>query len=450
MLADKSFNRQGEKMIRQTIFPFKIERTEEALTAHGGLALMAEYNHGLGLRALVDGRLPAPGSNRGYAPSVYVDTLVLMLQAGGRHLEDLRELEREAALMKLMGRDQIPDPDSAGDWLRRMGDPEKGASGLLGLAEVRDRLSHRILRRDKRKEYTLDMDAMFVQAEKREAAYSYQKEKGYMPMLGFLFEVGLCLHDEFREGNISPGSGQLAFYRQCKRRMPEGKRIGQARADSAAYVAELINEWEADAVVWGVTADQDSAVKAVIRGIGEGQWQEPLAGCGYQIAETVHSMEKTQKAFRLIIKRWEKPQRDLFDGEKYAYHVVASNWPVEQKSAQEVLIWHNQRGSAENFNKELKGGFGMEQMPCGQFGANAVFFRIGVIAYNLFIGFKRLSLPAEWDRLTMATLRWKLIEVAGRIVRHAGQVILKLAVNAQGLALFQGIRQRNYEVAEGT
>jgi hypothetical protein len=77
-------------------------------------------------------------------------------------------------------------------------------------------------------------------------------------------------------------------------------------------------------------------------------------------------------------------------------------------------------------------------------------FRIGVIAYNLFIGFKRLSLPAEWDRHTMATLRWKLIEVAGRIVRHAGQVILKLAVDTQRLILFQGIRQRSYEVAEGT
>jgi hypothetical protein len=37
-------------MIRQTVLPFKLERTDDALTAHGGLALLAEYNHGLGLR----------------------------------------------------------------------------------------------------------------------------------------------------------------------------------------------------------------------------------------------------------------------------------------------------------------------------------------------------------------------------------------------------------------
>lgn len=32
-------------MIRQTVLGFKLEKTEEALTAHGGLALMAEFNH---------------------------------------------------------------------------------------------------------------------------------------------------------------------------------------------------------------------------------------------------------------------------------------------------------------------------------------------------------------------------------------------------------------------
>jgi hypothetical protein len=46
-------------MIQQTIFPFKIEITREKLTARGGLALMAEYNHGLGLmEALLLGSAP--------------------------------------------------------------------------------------------------------------------------------------------------------------------------------------------------------------------------------------------------------------------------------------------------------------------------------------------------------------------------------------------------------
>ncbi len=52
--------------------------------------------------------------------------------------------------------------------------------------------------------------------EKRGAHWRYTGEQGYMPMMGFLFETPLCLVDEFREGNVSPGAGQLEFYRQCR------------------------------------------------------------------------------------------------------------------------------------------------------------------------------------------------------------------------------------------
>jgi hypothetical protein len=63
-------------------------------------------------------------------------------------LEDLRELKYEEGLMKLIGRDEIPDSDTAGDWVRRMGDPNRGKPGLGGIDRVRDRVNERILRKD--------------------------------------------------------------------------------------------------------------------------------------------------------------------------------------------------------------------------------------------------------------------------------------------------------------
>jgi hypothetical protein len=435
-------------MIRQTVLGFKIESTQEQLTAHGGLALLAEYNRGLGLRQLSDQHLPAPGSNRGYTPSAFVESLTLMLQAGGQTLEDLRELGQESALMQLVGQEMIPDPDTVGDWLRRMGDPQTGQAGLIGLGQVRDLLNQRILRRDGIGEYTLDADAMQIEGEKQEAAWTYQGVKGYMPLLGFLFETPLCLAEEFREGNVAPQAGQLTFYRECKQRMPPDKRIAYYRADSASYQADLINALEADEVYWAIAADQDRAVKEAIRTISEADWKEPTLGCGYEAAETVHTLNRTRKAFRLIIKRELRRQPDLFgEQDRYVYHGVASNWPLEQKSALQVLEWHHQRGQAENFLKELKSGFGLDRMPCGQSFANAVFFRLGVIAYNLFLGFKRLSCPQAWWHHTIATFRWKLIQIAGRIVYHAGQVILRLAVDGEKLLLLRSIRKRCFELA---
>jgi hypothetical protein len=435
-------------MIQQTIFPFKIETTKERLTAHGGLALMAEFNHGIGLRELTDRYLPTPGSNRGFDPSVIVDTVVLMLQGGGRSLEDLRELKNEEGLMKLIGRDEIPEPDTVGDWLRRMGDPNRGQEGLKGLGEVRDKINGRILKRDEIREYTLDPDATEIIGEKADALFTYNKNKGYMPTLGFLYETPVCIYDEFREGNVPPAYGQKEFYLECKRRMPVGKRIRNYRADSASYQAELFNQLEEDGVRYGITADQDKAVKLAIALIPSGDWKEPVRGCGYEIAETVHCMNETKKAFRLVIKREVRRQGEIFEQVgQYFYHAVATNWLEEEKDTWEVLKWHNQRGQPENFNKELKMGLGMERMPCGQTHANAVFFRIGVIAYNLFIGFKRLSCPESWAKHTIATFRWKMVQVAGRIVKHAGETVLKLMIDLEKLELFKGIRRKSFELS---
>ena len=294
------------------------------------------------------------------------------------------------------------------------------------------------------------MDATLIEAEKCDAQWSYKGVKGYMPLLGFLFETPVCLVDECREGNVSPGAGHLAFYRQCQARLPQGKRIAAYRADSASYQAELINALEADGVRWAITADQDAAVKGLIRGLREEAWQEPVPGCGYEVAETVHTMHKSTHAFRLIVKRERRRQPDLLDREVYIYHAVASNWPTELKTAHAVLRWHTQRGQAEHVHKELKAGFGLERMPCGESHANAVFFRLGVLAYNLFIGFKRLACPGSWARQMIATVRWTLVQVAWRIVRHAGRVILKLVVDPGTLALFQQIRRQCAALAEAT
>jgi len=155
----------------------------------------------------------------------------------------------------------IPDPDTAGEWLRRVGDPQTGQAELVGLGQARDTVNARLLRRDGHETYTLDVDATLNRGGKVRRPLELPWVFGYMPLLGFLFETPLCLVDEFREGNVSPGAGHLAFYRACKTRLPMGKRLARYRADSASYQTELINTLETDQVQWAITADQDMAVR---------------------------------------------------------------------------------------------------------------------------------------------------------------------------------------------
>jgi len=91
----------------------------------------------------------------------------------------------------------------------------------------------------------------------------------------------------------------------------------------------------------------------------------------------------------------------------------------------------------------------MEWMPCGETYANAVFFRIGILAYNLFLAMKLLALPPWYRTFTISTVRWRLYQVAGAVVKHAHQIILKLAAQIDKIVLFHKFRLRCLRVAYG-
>jgi hypothetical protein len=156
-----------------------------------------------------------------------------------------------------------------------------------------------------------------------------------------------------------------------------------------------------------------------------------------QIAETVHSMNGTEQAFRLIVLGWPNPQPNLFEANSYCYHAVATN---RTEPAREVIWKHHGRGQSENWHKELKLGMGMEQMPCGQFEANAMYFAIGVLAYNLAQVLKRCVLPESYGTATVATLRWKLYRLAAKLVRHARRWVLRVKADLEKLELLQSAR----------
>ncbi len=386
-------------MIHQAVLPFKLEVTRDTITSHAGLALFGEFCIGLDLLRVIDRCMPEPGSGAGYQASEYVFPLALMLTGGGRSLEDIREIRSDEGLREVLPLKCVPSSDAVGDWLRRMGE----SKGLEGLASANRRFLKRGLKYDGLKEYTLDIDATGIAAQKESAAMTYKGYTGYMPIIGNLAENGLVVGDEFREGNASPGSRNLEFIKYCIRQMPRGKRIKALRADAASYQADIINFCDKKEMAFAIGADLDEAVVRAIKSLPEGEWRPYRGG---HMAETVHCMNRTKSAFRLIVVR--RPYQDkLFVQEeklKLRYMAIVSN---RSEAAEMVMDWYHQRGEcSENRIKELKIGFGMERMPCGQSEANAMFFRIGAIAYNICRLFVLKTLAVAWHRHQVQTLRW--------------------------------------------
>lgn len=429
------------KIIQQRVLPFKLERTAQRLTSHSGLLLCYEMALGLGLIRDLDYFLPLPGSPRGYFPSRFVMLLVLMFHGGGRSLEDTREIAEDRGLMKVLGVKRFPSSSTLGDWLRRMGE-----DGLTSLCKVNMRVNEKILSTTEEEELTLDIDATVIESEKQEAKWTYKKVKGYQPLLGFLKEREVCILDEFRDGNVPSSFKVLEFLKRCEALMQGGKRIKRLRMDSAGYQAEVINHCEERGMYFTITAEKDRAVKEVIKNIPEEDWVELKTkegmSTGREVAEAVHTMERTKKAFRLIVQRWQNPQPELFNSGRYCYHAIATNFNWERE---EVIWWHNGRGKTENLIKELKLGFGMDWVPCGEFMANAVFFRIGVIAYNLFQALKYLALPQSWRCFTVSTIRWRLYQVAGKVIESGRQLVLKIVAGIEKLHLFEKVRLKCFQ-----
>ena len=306
-------------MIHQTVLPFKLEITRDTITSHAGLALLGEFCVGLDFSRVIDRSLPKPGSGAGYMASEYVFPLVLMLNGGGRSLEDMRVIRGDIGLREILPLGHIPSSDATGDWLRRMGEGQ----GLEGLAAVQRRFLERALKYDETKRYTLDIDATGIEAQKESAVMTYKGFTGYMPIVGTLAENGLVVGDEFREGNQSPGSRNLEFIKYCIQQLPRGKRIKALRADAASYQADIINFCYKEEMEFGIGADLDEAVVRAIESLPEGEWRPYRGG---HIAETVHCMNRTKKAFRLIVVR-RSYQQGLFGQEenKLRYTAIASN-----------------------------------------------------------------------------------------------------------------------------
>lgn len=417
------------------ILPYRIANTNDLLTSRGGLVCLAEWMRQIDFPAWVQHHFPKPGSNRGYGPAEVVTLWMLMLHEGARCLEDVRHIRADPALRKLLGLRRLPSADMLGDWLRRLG---RDGVGIEALVEVNRRLLALTLRGCD--EVTLDIDATPVLAAKREARRTYLGVRGYMPMLGHISETGQVVGCEFRAGQVSPASDNVAFIKTCVAGLPVGVSVRFLRADAASYQGDVFGYCDEHEIGYVVRAKRSAALKAWIGVRPESAWQ-PLIRDGEVVAgqETcrgVWTIADYKNAFTLVVQRMRTHAQQCLDlGEAgaedettvtdgcYIYRALATN--RDGLSDSEIVHWYNQRGEdSENRIKELKCDFAGARLPCGQFEANALYFHLCVTAYNLFVLFRH-TLPPEWHTCRATTIRWRVYALAAKVVCHARQVCLK-------------------------
>jgi hypothetical protein len=348
---------------------------------------------------------------------------------------------------------------------------------LQGLGKANQDFVASIQRRHPEREATLDTDATLVGTQKKDALFSYQGYKAYQPFNVWWAEQGVVLHTEFRDGNVPAGYEQLRVFQEALEMLPEGVTKVYLRSDTAGYQHDLLRYCEKGEnkrfgrIEFAIGADVTKEFKKAVAEVEESEWNplwKAIKGerrkTGAEWAEVCFvpnavARSKNDPVYRYLAIRelLEQPELPGMEGgvelpfpamsmEKKRYKVfgIVTNRVLE---GNELINWlHKRCGKSEEAHSIMKEDLAGGKLPSSEFGANAAWWWIMVLAFNLNSALKQLVLQGSWVGQRMKAIRFCLIGLPGRVMKHARGLIVRLVKDHPSLAVLVKARQRIIEL----
>jgi hypothetical protein len=327
---------------------------------------------------------------------------------------------------------------------------------------------------------TLDLDATLVETMKDAALFCYKGFRAYQPLNVWWAEHELMLHSEFRDGNVPAGYDQLRVLMEALTYLPESVRTVRLRSDTAGYEHRLLRWCDREdnkrfgRIEFVVSCDVTQPFKLAVEEVDEADWHPVYketngiqVRTGREWAEVCFVPQDIAYSSKAPVYRYLATREPLKDqplpgmdsdqlslpfqtmsrgGVTYKVFGVVTNllgW-----GGNEVIRFHDARsGKCEEAHKILKDDFAGGKMPSSQFGANAAWWAIAILAMNLTSAMKRLVLGGTWANKRMKAIRFLLINVPGRIVEKARQLYLRLSRGHPALEILARMRERLSELA---
>lgn len=430
---------------------------------YGGLALAHKLVHRLGLADAIDRKLVLLKLHLPYHESDHLLTHAYNIFAGGTCIEDIASLQNSEAFRNLVGACRVPDPTTAGDFLRRFDTADLTAmDGVLD--EMRSKV-WKMLPRKSRRRATVDLDSTIkpVYGEcKQGADFSYTGKWSYHPLLISVAETNECLRLINRSGNTASADGVEEALEPCLRNLKQA--FGQVivRGDSAFYRKKLIKLCETHDADFALVMDGLTNLVAAAEALPEMRFAPFDPHPAKRAGRRVRSRRKRQRVRRQIAARrgyltltttavWVAQMRYRPSGMTRDYRVIVKRQRVQEKQGQRALIERYVyrfiitsfedlpaadvlrlaygRCNQENTIEQLKHGLAALKMPTGELLANAAFMVAALIAWNLRAWLSLLALPAESLHWEWKRFRHAFLYVASKVVRTARTAVVQLAAS---------------------
>ena len=444
----------------------RVEVTSDTLTSRGGLSLFVRYLRNIGLLAHLESEFGGiRKSRRGQTVTeIFKQLFCFFLDGTSRHLTHFDALKRDEGYAA--GIETEPEQMLSSHAVKRFFKAiywptmHVFRAVLLQLFLWRLQLMQPTL-------IILGLDTMVMDNDDEPKRHgvkpTYKKRKGFQPLQ--LNRGGFIIDALFRAGDVHSNHGQdvekmLRRIVAAIRKHYDAEVAIVLRLDSGFFDQKLFKVFEelqigyicggklyddvknyvsqSDESYWGRYEHSDQIWHFIELGDRRGNWK--------QFRRAIFCSPLCED--RQYVFEFQRPDTIIYTnlgmGGVIDQRLEACN-RSDHFAPQALIQSYHERGSDELVNRALK-NFGFEQLPFKRFGHNAAFYYTMIIAFFLYEAFKLdVCSPVVKISAYATTVRRQLIDIAAKVVRHSGAIILKVT-NASFQALsFSQLWQKSAE-----
>jgi hypothetical protein len=450
----------------------RIGAPDRSLTPNAGLAVVSELCSRLGVIGALDAAVgPIKQRDRGYGAGELLAGIAAAQLAGEDFLAGLDRQRADAA-----GQQITPVPGlsstTAGGLARRI-TPGQWRAVEGGLAAVTGRMLA-LLPAPRAAALadgpvTIDLDTTDVEVygrKKRGVAYNHQGQRVGRPHVAAWAETEIVLAADLGDGTDDPRATAPDLLRRALAALPARARASgrvAMRADAGYFAGQLARAAHDAHIGFAIGAKRIAPLWRLLAGLAEQDWHDAIDMDNAQVAVAEYCPDWWPASTRLLIRRVllepgqvsadprSRRRRTLHPDQRalpfpelagaspvYAYSFIMTNLDVSSPGkAAAAEHWYRHRTAVENLFRDSKLGAALRHLPSGYPQVNLAWMWGALLAASMAAWLHQLSARTAGEdilaghgvrggKAMIATLRWRLIAVPGRLIRRARHLVLRL------------------------
>jgi hypothetical protein len=460
-LRKKQWAEQRCAMFRKQNIHYDLANKSKGLRC-GGLGSFLLLVQQLGLPKAIDAKLHLFKRHVPYFESDHVLNLTYNLLVGGKTIQDLEQLRNNETYLDILGAQRIPDPTTAGDFLRRF-----AAADIENLMDTINNKRQLVWKQQPEaffEQAIIEGDGSIVETlgtRKKGMDISYNNKWGYQPLLLSLANTQEPLFVLNRSANRPSHEGAAAYFdRAVKLCRDAGFRKVLLRGDTDFSQTAYLDGWDRAGIGFVFGMDSHATLRTLAEAVPERTWLRLERPARYQVktqtrqrSENVKESVVQRRGFRnvrllredvaaltyqpvaceqeylvVVVRKhllWEGGNKAAEEEIRYLFYITnQSRW-----TDAEIVYFANDRCNQENLIQQLKNGMNALRAPVNTLESNWAYMVIGSLAWTLKAWLALLLPKGEQARqlLTMEFRRFldEVMLLPCQIVRSGGRLIFR-------------------------